>query len=99
MVICAGIGPMDYCSKLSYEASVDYRNIMHCAQNPDVVILGRMDAIAMKSIFDQILEMNACADDVKLWGNRALATERLYDILTGYVYDFDGSAADEDDDE
>ena len=94
-----GIGPMDYCSKLSYEASVDYRNIMHCAQNPDVIVLGRMDAIAMKSIFDQILEMNACADDVKLWGNRALATERLYDILTGYVYDFDGSAADEDDDE
>lgn len=94
-----GIGPMDYCSKLSYEASVDYRNIMHCAQNPDVVVLGRMDAIAMKSIFDQILEMNACADDVKLWGNRALATERLYDILTGYVYDFDASAADEDDDE
>ena len=94
-----GIGPMDYCSKLSYEASVDYRNILHCAQNPDVVILGRMDAIAMKSIFDQILEMNACADDVKLWGNRALATERLYDILTGYVYDFDASAADEDDDE
>ena len=94
-----GIGPMDYCSKLSYEASVDYRNIMHCAQNPDVIVLGRMDAIAMKSIFDQILEMNACADDVKLWGNRALATERLYDILTGYVYDFDASAADEDDDE
>lgn len=94
-----GIGPMDYCSKLSYEASVDYRNIMHCAQNPDVVVLGRMDAIAMKSIFDQILEMNACADDVKLWGNRALATERLYDILTGYVYNFDASAADEDDDE
>lgn len=94
-----GIGPMDYCSKLSYEASVDYRNIMHCAQNPDVVVLGRMDAIAMKSIFDQILEMNACADDVKLWGNRALATERLYDILTGYVYDFDASAANEDDDE
>lgn len=94
-----GIGPMDYCSKLSYEASVDYRNIMHCAQNPDVVVLGRMDAIAMESIFNQILEMNACADDVKLWGNRALATERLYDILTGYVYDFDKSAADEDDDE
>lgn len=94
-----GIGPMDYCSKLSYEASVDYKNIMHCAQNPDVIVLGRMDAIAMKSIFDQILEMNACADDVKLWGNRALATERLYDILTGYVYDFDASAADEDDDE
>lgn len=94
-----GIGPMDYCSKLSYEASVDYRNIMHCAQNPDVVVLGRMDAIAMESIFNQILEMNACADDVKLWGNRALATERLYDILTGYVYDFDASAADEDDDE
>lgn len=94
-----GIGPMDYCSKLSYEASVDYKNIMHCAQNPDVVVLGRMDAIAMESIFNQILEMNACADDVKLWGNRALATERLYDILTGYVYDFDASAADEDDDE
>lgn len=94
-----GIGPMDYCSKLSYEASVDYRNIIHCAQNPDVVVLGRMDAIAMKSIFDQILEMNACADDVKLWGNRALATERLYDILTGYVYDFDASAADEDADD
>lgn len=93
-----GIGPMDYCSKLSYEASVDYKNIMHCAQNPDVVVLGRMDAIAMESIFNQILEMNACADDVKLWGNRALATERLYDILTGYVYDFDASAADEDDD-
>ena len=94
-----GIGPMDYCSKLSYEASVDYKNIMHCAQNPDVVVLGRMDAIAMKSIFDQILEMNAVVSDVDLWGNRALATERLYDILTGYVYDFDGSAADEDDDE
>lgn len=94
-----GIGPMDYCSKLSYEASVDYSNIIHCAQNPDVVVLGRMDAIAMKSIFDQILEMNACADDVKLWGNRALATERLYDILTGYVYDFDASAADEDADD
>lgn len=94
-----GIGPMDYCSKLSYEASVDYKNIMHCAQNPDVVVLGRMDAIAMESIFNQILEMNACADDVKLWGNRALATERLYDILTGYIYDFDASAADEDDDE
>ena len=94
-----GIGPMDYCSKLSYETGADYRNIMHCAQNPDVIVLGRMDAIAMKSIFDQILEMNACADDVKLWGNRALATERLYDILTGYVYDFDASAADEDDDE
>lgn len=92
-----GIGPMDYCSKLSYEALVDYKNIMHCAQNPDVVVLGRMDAIAMESIFNQILEMNACADDVKLWGNRALATERLYDILTGYVYDFDASAADEDD--
>ena len=94
-----GIGPMDYCSKLSYEASVDYKNIMHCAQNPDVIVLGRMDAIAMKSIFDQILEMNAAVSDVDLWGNRALATERLYDILTGYVYDFDGSAADEDDDE
>ena len=94
-----GIGPMDYCSKLSYEAGVDYKNIMHCAQNPDVVVLGRMDAIAMKSIFDQILEMNAVVSDVDLWGNRALATERLYDILTGYVYDFDGSAADEDDDE
>lgn len=94
-----GIGPMDYCSKLSYEASVDYKNIMHCAQNPDVIVLGRMDAIAMKSIFDQILEMNCCANDVELWGNRALATERLYDILTGYVYDFDASAADEDDDE
>lgn len=94
-----GIGPMDYCSKLSYEASVDYKNIMHCAQNPDVIVLGRMDAIAMKSIFDQILEMNACVNDIELWGNRALATERLYDILTGYVYDFDASAADEDDDE
>ena len=91
-----GIGPMDYCSKLSYEASVDYRNIMHCAQNPDVVVLGRMDGIAMKSIFDQILEMNCCANDVELWGNRALATERLYDVLTGYVYDFDESAKDDD---
>ena len=94
-----GIGPMDYCSKLSYETGADYRNIMHCAQNPDVIVLGRMDAIAMKSIFDQILETTACASDVDLWGNRALATERLYDILTGYVYDFDASAADEDDDE
>ena len=94
-----GIGPMDYCSKLSYETGADYRNIMHCAQNPDVIVLGRMDAIAMKSIFDQILETTACASDVDLWGNRALATERLYDILAGYVYDFDASAADEDDDE
>lgn len=94
-----GIGPMDYCSKLSYEASVDYKNIMHCAQNPDVIVLGRMDAIAMKSIFDQILEMNACADDIELWGNRALATERLHDVLTGYVYGFDRSAVDVDDDE
>lgn len=93
-----GIGLMDYCSKLSYEASVDYRNILHCAQNPDVVVLGRMDAIAMKSIFDQIVEMNGGVSDIELWGNRALATERLYDVLTGYVYDFDGSAADEDDD-
>lgn len=94
-----GINPMDYCSKLSYEASVDYNNIMHCAQNPDVIVLDRMDAIAMQSIFNQILEMNGDVSDVDLWGNRALATERLYDILTGYVYDFDGSAADEDADE
>ena len=93
-----GIGPMDYCSKLSYETGADYRNIMHCAQNPDVIVLGRMDAIAMKSIFDQILETTACASDVDLWGNRALATERLYDVLTGYVYDFDASAVDKDDD-
>lgn len=94
-----GIGPMDYCSKLSYEAGVDYRNIIHCAQNPDVIVLDRMDAIAMQSIFNQILEMNTCANDIELWGNRALATERLYDVLTGYVYDFDASATDEDDDE
>lgn len=94
-----GIGPMDYCSKLSYEASVDYNNIMHCAQNPDVIVLGRMDAIAMASIFEQTLQMNSGVSDIDLWGNRALATERLYDILTGYVYDFDASAADEDDDE
>ena len=94
-----GIGPMDYCSKLSYEASVDYKNIKHCAQSPDVIVLDRMDAIAMDSIFEQILEMNECAEDIELWGNRALATERLYDILTGYVYDFDKPAADEDDDE
>ena len=94
-----GIGPMDYCSKLSYEASVDYKNIKHCAQSPDVIVLDRMDAIAMDSIFEQILEMNECAEDTELWGNRALATERLYDILTGYVYDFDKPAADEDDDE
>lgn len=92
-----GINPMDYCSKLSYEASVDYKNITHCAQNPDVVVLNRMDAIAMESIFNQILEMNECAEDTELWGNRALATERLYDSLTGYVYDFDKPAADEDD--
>ena len=94
-----GIGPMDYCSKLSYEASVDYKNIKHCAQSPDVIVLDRMDAIAMDSIFEQILEMNECAEDTELWGNRALATERLYDILTGYVYDFDKPVADEDDDE
>lgn len=94
-----GIGPMDYCSKLSYEASVDYNNIMHGAQNPDVIVLGRMDAIAMASIFEQTLEMNGDVSDVDLWGNRALATERLYDSLIGYVYDFDASAADEDDDE
>lgn len=93
-----GINPMDYCSKLSYEASVDYRNILHCAQNPDVIVLGRMDAIAMKSIFDQILQMNGGVSDIELWGNRALATERLYDVLTGYVYDFDGTTEDEDDD-
>ena len=90
---------MDYCSKLSYEASVDYNNIMHCAQNPDVIVLGRMDAIALASIFEQTLEMNGGVSDVDLWGNRALATERLYDVLIGYVYDFDGSEADEDDDE
>ena len=94
-----GIDPMDYCSKLSYEASVDYNNIMHCAQNPDVIVLGRMDAIALASIFEQTLEMNGGVSDVDLWGNRALATERLYDVLIGYVYDFDGSEADEDDDE
>ena len=94
-----GIDPMDYCSKLSYEASVDYTNIMHCAQNPDVIVLGRMDAIALASIFEQTLEMNGGVSDVDLWGNRALATERLYDVLIGYVYDFDGSEADEDDDE
>ena len=94
-----GIGPMDYCSKLSYEASVDYKNIKHCAQSPDVIVLDRMDAIAMDSIFEQILEMNECAEDTELWGNRALATERLYDSLTGYVYDFDKPTADEDDDE
>lgn len=94
-----GIGPMDYCSKLSYEASVDYNNIMHCAQNPDVIVLGRMDAIAMASIFEQTLQMNSGVSDIDLWGNRALATERLYDTLIGYVYDFDASEADEDDDE
>lgn len=94
-----GIDPMVYCKKLNYEAGVDYRNILHSAQNPDVIVLDRMDAIAMKSIFDQIIEMNCCASDVELWGNRALATERLYDVLTGYIYDFDKSAADEDDDE
>ena len=93
-----GIDPMDYCSKLSYEASVDYNNIMHCAQNPDVIVLGRMDAIALDSILTQILEMNGGVSDIDLWGNRALATERLYDILTGYVYDFDESAATEVDD-
>lgn len=93
-----GIDPMDYCNKLSYEASVDYNNIMHCAQNPDVIVLGRMDAIALASIFEQTLEMNGGVSDVDLWGNRALATERLYDVLIGYVYDFDGSEADEDDD-
>lgn len=93
-----GIDPMVYCKKLNYEAGVDYRNILHSAQNPDVIVLDRMDAIAMKSIFDQIIEMNRCASDVELWGNRALATERLYDVLTGYIYDFDKSAADKDDD-
>ena len=93
-----GIDPMVYCKKLNYEAGVDYRNILHSAQNPDVIVLDRMDAIAMKSIFDQIIEMNCCASDVELWGNRALATERLYDVLTGYIYDFDKSAADKDDD-
>ena len=91
-----GIGPMTYCKKLNYEAGVDYRNILHSAQNPDVIVLDRMDAIAMQSIFNQILEMNACANDIELWGNRALAVERLYDVLTGYVYDFDESAKDDD---
>lgn len=90
-----GIDPMVYCKKLNYEAGVDYRNILHSAQNPDVIVLDRMDAIAMQSIFNQILEMNACANDIELWGNRALAVERLYDVLTGYVYDFDEQAADE----
>lgn len=90
-----GIDPMVYCKKLNYEAGVDYRNILHSAQNPDVIVLDRMDAIAMQSIFNQILEMNACANDIELWGNRALATERLYDVLTGYIYDFDEQAADE----
>ena len=94
-----GIDPMTYCKKLNYETGVDYHNIIHCAQNPDVIVLGRMDAIAMESIFTQILQMNGGVSDVELWGNRALATERLYDILTGYVYDFDESAADKDDDE
>lgn len=94
-----GIDPMAYCKKLNYEAGVDYKNILHSAQSPDVIVLGRMDAIAMKSIFDQILEMNYCASDIELWGNRALATERLYDVITGYIYDFDESAADTDDDE
>lgn len=91
-----GIDPMVYCKKLNYEAGVDYRNILHSAQNPDVIVLDRMDAIAMQSIFNQILEMNACANDIELWGNRALAVERLYDVLTGYVYDFDESAKDDD---
>lgn len=90
-----GIDPMVYCKKLNYEAGVDYRNILHSAQNPDVIVLDRMDAIAMKSIFDQILEMNCVVDDTELWGNRALATERLDDVLTGYIYDFDEHAADE----
>lgn len=94
-----GIDPMVYCKKLNYEAGVDYRNILHSAQSPDVIVLDRMDAIAMESIFNQILEMNACANDIELWGNRALATERLYDVLTGYVYDFDEQAADEEDDD
>lgn len=94
-----GIDPMTYCKKLNYETGVDYHNIIHCAQNPDVIVLGRMDAIALESIFTQILQMNGGVSDVELWGNRALATERLYDILTGYVYDFDESAADKDDDE
>lgn len=94
-----GIDPMVYCKKLNYEAGVDYRNILHSAQNPDVIVLDRMDAIAMQSIFNQILEMNACANDIELWGNRALATERLYDVLTGYIYDFDEQAADEEDDD
>lgn len=93
-----GIDPMTYRKKLNYETGVDYRNIIHCAQNPDVIVLGRMDAIALESILTQILEMNGGVSDVDLWGNRALATERLYDILTGYVYDFDESAADKDDD-
>lgn len=94
-----GIDPMTYRKKLNYETGVDYHNIIHCAQNPDVIVLGRMDAIALESIFTQILQMNGGVSDVELWGNRALATERLYDILTGYVYDFDESAADKDDDE
>lgn len=90
-----GIDPMVYCKKLNYEAGVDYHNILHSAQNPDVIVLDRMDAIAMKSIFDQILQMNCVVDDTELWGNRALATERLDDVLTGYIYDFDEHAADD----
>ena len=93
-----GIDPMTYRKKLNYETGVDYRNIVHCAQNPDVIVLDRMDAIALESILTQILEMNGGVSDIDLWGNRALATERLYDILTGYVYDFDESAASEDGD-
>ena len=93
-----GIDPMTYCKKLNYETGVDYRNIIHSAQNPDVIVLGRMDAIALESILRQILEMNGGVSDVDLWGNRALATERLYDILVGYIYDFDESAEDKDDD-
>lgn len=92
-----GIDPMTYRKKLNYETGVDYHNIIHCAQNPDVIVLGRMDAIALESIFTQILQMNGGVSDVELWGNRALATERLYDILTGYIYDFDESAAHKDD--
>jgi len=91
-----GIDPKAYRKKLIHETGVDYRNIIHCAQSPDVVVLGRMDAMAMESIFEQILETTACPNDVELWGNRALATERLYDVLTGYVYDFDESAKDDD---
>ena len=94
-----GIEPLVYCKKLNYEAGVDYRNILHSAQNPGGIVLDRMDAIAMKSIFDQILEMNGGVDDIDLWGNRALATERLYDVLTGYIYGFDEHAADECEDE